>query len=40
MFHVGDELSYIKACELGAELGATAVSHCEHVSTWKNIQHT
>lgn len=30
-FH-GDELSAIKAAELGAELGATAISHLEHVS--------
>lgn len=30
-FH-GDELSAIKAAELGAELGATAISHLEHIS--------
>ena len=30
-FH-GDELSAIRAAELGAELGATAISHLEHVS--------
>jgi imidazolonepropionase len=30
-FH-GDELNPLRACELGGEMGALAVSHCEHVS--------
>jgi imidazolonepropionase len=30
-FH-GDELNYTGSCEMGADIGATAISHVEHVS--------